>query len=83
MIMIVLDKLTPLLLLALCRHEGAVGFGPLTPAAVYPRTLVSAGTAGDDNGASPMFDKCPVLICPAQLSVPSDYELMIAEFKER
>lgn len=28
-------------------------------------------------------DKCPVLVCPAQLSVPGDYKKMIAEFKER
>lgn len=27
--------------------------------------------------------KCPVLICPAQLSVPGDYRQMVAEFKER
>lgn len=28
-------------------------------------------------------EKCPVLICPAQLSVPGDYRQMVAEFKER
>lgn len=28
-------------------------------------------------------DKCPVLICPAQLSVPGDYRKTVAEFKER
>lgn len=92
----VLDKLALLLLLVLCRHEDVVGFGPLTPAAVSSRPSVpavigsaaaaargplSARAAGD--GTSSMFEKCPVLICPAQLSVPSDYELMIAEFKER
>lgn len=27
--------------------------------------------------------KCPVLICPAQLSVPGDYRKTVAEFEER
>lgn len=38
------------------------------------------GTAGKPPVAK---DKCPVLVCPAQLSVPGDYKKMIAEFKER
>eukprot|EP00904_Undaria_pinnatifida_P010185 jgi/Undpi1/6297/HiC_scaffold_20.g08780.m1 len=35
------------------------------------------------DGAAMAKDKCPVLICPAQLSVPGDYRKTVAEFKER
>lgn len=28
-------------------------------------------------------EKCPVLICPAQLSIPGDYQQMVADLKER
>lgn len=28
-------------------------------------------------------EKCPVLICPAQLSVPGDYRQMVTELKKR
>lgn len=100
-----LDKLARLFLLASCSHEGVLGFGPLSPAAVSSRPFVpavttvinagsaaataaavgplSAGAAGDSKGESLILEKCPVLICPAQLSIPSDYEPMVAEFKER
>lgn len=39
------------------------------------------GRKGTTTGAP--ADKCPVLICPAQLSVPGDYQKMVKEFKER
>eukprot|EP00752_Nemacystus_decipiens_P010496 g9351.t1 len=35
-------------------------------------------------GPSPASEeKCPVLICPAQLSIPGDYTQMVADLKER
>lgn len=58
-----------------------------TPGSSSSRAPSHAGTAAAAAAVGPLSagaaDKCPVLICPAQLSVPSDYELMIAEFKER
>ncbi|CAM9592814.1 unnamed protein product [Ascophyllum nodosum] len=39
--------------------------------------------SGSSSAAAAVKQKCPVLICPAQLSVPADYGLMIAAFKDR
>lgn len=41
-----------------------------------------AGGARATNAATGK-QKCPVLICPAQLSVPGDYRQMIADLQER
>lgn len=41
-----------------------------------------AGGARATNAATGK-QKCPVLICPAQLSVPGDYRQMIADLRER
>lgn len=39
---------------------------------------------GIGKGTSPgTKEKCPVLICPAQLSIPGDYTQMVADLKER
>ena len=47
-------------------------------------TTMASFWQGIGKGPSPdAKEKCPVLICPAQLSIPGDYTQMVADLKER
>lgn len=70
------------------------GLRGVTMMAAFWKDIVQGGGGGGQKGttttpssslsrASSADSKSPVLICPAQLSVPSDYQKMVKEFKER